>query len=132
MASAGDVAALLMEKLGSASTMQLQKLLYYCQGWHLAWDGVPLFEDRMEAWANGPIVKSIRQKHRGRHLLRRPWPEDGDAGRLDADEKESVEVVLSWYGDWTPSQLALATHRERPWLEARGDLPLGARGNTEN
>ena len=53
MALVKDITALLMEHLENTTTMKLQKALYYCQGWHLAWDGVPLFEERIEAWASG-------------------------------------------------------------------------------
>ena len=69
MARAEDVAALLMQHLETTTTMKLQKLLYYCQGWHLAWEGVPLFEEPIEAWANGPVVPSIYKRHRKRFTL---------------------------------------------------------------
>src|SRR5688500_5047510 len=34
--------------------VKLQKLLYYAQGWLLAWYREPLFTDAVEAWAWGP------------------------------------------------------------------------------
>jgi uncharacterized phage-associated protein len=39
--------------------LKLQKLLYYAQGWHLAFFDVPLFEDPIEAWRHGPVVGSL-------------------------------------------------------------------------
>lgn len=39
--------------------MKLQKLLYYAQAWHLAIKGQPLFDDDIEAWPWGPVVRSI-------------------------------------------------------------------------
>ncbi len=36
--------------------VQRQKLLCYVQGWSLAWDGVPMFKDRIEAWKMGTVV----------------------------------------------------------------------------
>jgi uncharacterized phage-associated protein len=41
MASVHDVAAYILKKLGTMSTMKLQKLCYYGQGWSLAWDEKP-------------------------------------------------------------------------------------------
>ncbi len=131
MVSARDVAALLVEKLGNTFTLKLHRLLYFCQGFHLAWDGVPLFEEPIEAWASGPVVRPIMNQHLGQFLLESPWPEDGDPGRLIPEEKESVEAVLTMFGDWTLSQLTMVTCRERPWIEARDGLPPGAPGNTE-
>ena len=45
-ASAGAVAAALRERLPNIPAVKLQKLLYYCQGHHLAHFGEPLFSDR--------------------------------------------------------------------------------------
>ena len=41
------------------TNMKLQKMLYYQQGFHLAYFGTPLFEDDIEAWMYGPVVKSV-------------------------------------------------------------------------
>lgn len=133
MAKARDVADLVLESLGSATTMKLQKLLYYCQGWHLAWDAEPLFEERIEAWANGPVVRDIYDLHRGSFHLHHPLPDkwDADRTRLTPDERETVDVVVDFYRDWTADQLSRATHHERPWIEARDGLSPTDRGNRE-
>ena len=128
MARTEDVAALLMQHLETTTTMKLQKLLYYCQGWHLAWDGVPLFKDRIEAWANGPVVPAIYKRHRKRFTLSHPWPKSGDRDRLNRDETETVEAVLEGYGDWSAFQLTRSTHREPPWINARRGIPAGMPG----
>ncbi|MDY6802276.1 MAG: DUF4065 domain-containing protein, partial [Cyanobacteriota bacterium] len=51
-----DVAAYILKKLGPLSAMKLHKLLYYSQAWSLVWDEQPLFSERIEAWANGPVI----------------------------------------------------------------------------
>ena len=43
MASITDVAAYILENLGSVSTMKLQKLAFYSQAYHLVNDGAPPF-----------------------------------------------------------------------------------------
>ena len=40
-----DVAAYILEKIGSMTTMKLQKLVYYSQAWSLVWDEKRLFEE---------------------------------------------------------------------------------------
>ena len=131
MTIARDTSDLVLCLLESATTMKLQKLLYYCQGWHLAWDGEPLFNERIEAWANGPVVRDIYELHRGTFRLEHPLPESwgADQARLTSDERETVEAVVGFYRDWTADQLSLATHSERPWIEAREGLAPTERGH---
>ena len=120
MAGAIDVAAYVLEKLESCDAMKLQKLTYYSQAWHLAWTGEPLFNDRIEAWANGPVVPSLYREHKGKFLLHkgelsgRCSPED-----LGGQQREVVDAVCESYGDLTGWQLSQLTHSERPWKEAR-------------
>jgi uncharacterized phage-associated protein len=120
MATAHDVAAYILRQRGAMSTWKLQKLVYYSQAWHLVWDEEPLFENRIEAWANGPVVKDLYRVHRGRFTID-SWP-DGDPGALTKSERETIDVVLAGYGGLTGRALSHLTHAEDPWLEARGDL----------
>jgi uncharacterized phage-associated protein len=50
----------------------------------------------------------------------------GDPNTLDADARETVDSVLSYYGDKTPQWLSDLTHAEAPWKNARGNLAPGA------
>jgi uncharacterized phage-associated protein len=118
MARIEDVAAYVLEKLGPITAMKLQKLCYYAQAWHLVWEDRPLFEARIEAWANGPVVTDLYRMHRGRFNLS-PGDIPGDAGALTVDERETVDVVLSFYGSMNAHQLSDLTHREHPWQQAR-------------
>lgn len=121
--SADNVAAYIIDKRGPMSTMKLQKLLYYSQGWSLAWDEIPLFSEEIQAWANGPVVPAIFRKHRGQFHLN-SWP-TGNPDALSHDQRDTVDAVLEAYGDLTGQQLSDKTHVERPWLEARGETPIG-------
>jgi uncharacterized phage-associated protein len=55
MPSVLDVAQYILQRSGGMTTGKLQKLVYYSQAWSLVWDQRPLFNERIEAWANGPI-----------------------------------------------------------------------------
>jgi uncharacterized phage-associated protein len=129
MANVHDVAAFILRERGPMSAMKLEKLIYYAQAWHLVWEERPLFDERIEAWASGPVAPALYKAHRGRFYID-AWPK-GDPDTLDEGEAESVRAVLDYYGDWTAHQLSELTHREAPWREARAGLAPGQRGNKE-
>lgn len=129
MASAHDVAAYILEKSGSISTWKLQKLAYYSQAWHLVWTEERLFGERIEAWANGPVVVDLYGKHRGSFSVSK-W-RHGDSGKLSKRERASVDAVLGGYGQLTGRQLSQLTHAEGPWNEARAGLPPTASSSAE-
>lgn len=127
MASADDVAAYILDKCGEMDTWKLQKLVYYAQAWHYVWDGSPLFPERIEAWANGPVVPDLYQRHRGQYMVT-SWPE-GDPSALSPGERESIDAVLRHYGRSTGFALRERTHREPPWRDARRGTAPGDRSN---
>jgi uncharacterized phage-associated protein len=118
MAGVLDVAAYILRAQGPMTAMKLQKLCYYAYGYHLAWEGRKLFPEPFEAWANGPVNRDLYREHRGRFVLE-PGDIPGDPDALDADEAESVDLVLGPYSRLTAHQLSLMTHDERPWIAAR-------------
>lgn len=99
----------------------MQKLVYYAQGHSLGLGRGPLFEDRIEAWAHGPVVE--RLYHRFKKY---------SSGTIATDEEipdsfawdEFVEVqgllaaVWETYGSQAAWALRNRTHREAPWIEA--------------
>lgn len=129
MATAHDVAAYILEKQGSMSAMKLQKLVYYSQAWHLVWDDEALFNERIEAWANGPVVPTLYQQHRGQFSVTR-WSR-GDSSKLTSSEKETIDSILDFYGKQDAAWLSELTHREPPWRDARAGMSLGERGQQE-
>ncbi|MFV2197384.1 Panacea domain-containing protein [Nocardiopsis sp. LOL_012] len=118
MADVTDVARYILDRLGPMSAMKLQKLCYYSYGYHLAWEERPLFPERFEAWANGPVAPDLYTRHRGLFSVE---PEDigGDPEALDPGERESVDLVLGSLRDFSAHHLSAMTHREAPWLRAR-------------
>lgn len=129
MADVFDVAAYILKKAGSISAMKLQKLVYYAQAWSLVWDEKPLFKNRIEAWANGPVVPDLFAAHRGEYVVERE--PKGAAKVLTRDERDTVDAILRTYGDKSANWLSALTHKEKPWLRARRGLSDGERGNHE-
>lgn len=128
MPSVLDVAEYILQKQGSMTAMKLQKLVYYAQAWSLVWDEAPIFEERIEAWANGPVVRRLYDVHRGSFTVATVG---GDPSRLDENQQDSVNVVLDFYGCRSAQWLSDLTHCERPWREAREGLGDGERGSVE-
>jgi uncharacterized phage-associated protein len=129
MATVHDVAAYILSNRGRIAAMKLHKLLYYAQAWGLVWDDQPLFDSRIEAWANGPVIPDVYAAHRGNFEVG-AWAK-GNADALTADERETVDSVLGYYGDKSSQWLSDLTHQESPWIDARAGLAPGQRGNRE-
>lgn len=126
--TADNVATYILEKQGGMTAMKLQKLCFYSHAWHLVWEETPLFKERIEAWANGPVVPHLYRQHRGEFRVE-SWA-SGDSAELTEDQKTSIDAVIETYGRFTAHQLSEMTHQEDPWRDARRGLPDGARSQT--
>jgi uncharacterized phage-associated protein len=129
MASVFDVATYILEVRGEMSAMKLQKLVYYSQAWHIAWTDEALFNERIEAWADGPVSPDLWQLHRG--AFRVASLGRGRSDRLTDDQRDSIDKVVAFYGDKSPQWLSDLTHEEDPWRLARKGLPDRAPSNAE-
>src|SRR4051812_2584443 len=129
MATVHDVAAYILGKKGRMTAMKLQKLVYYSQAWGLVWDEEPLFPEKIEAWVNGPIVRELYNLHRREYDLT-AWP-PGDSSKLTQPQRETVDAVLTFYGDKSAQWLSDLTHMEQPWKLARVGLAPNHRGDQE-
>jgi len=128
MANVFDVAEYILKNRGAMTTMKLQKLVYYCQAWSLVWDEKPLFPEKIQAWASGPVVRELYEAHRGMFNI-------SSIGKVDianpnAEEKATIDAVLFAYGDKSAQWLADLTHMEQPWNDAREGYAPG--DNCEN
>jgi len=108
------------------TTWKVQKLVYYAQAWSLVWDDEPLFDEDIEAWANGPVCPELYKCHRGQFQI--SSLEEGNLKALTKRQKSTVQVVFEHYSKKTAQYLSELTHRERPWIEARKGLKPGQRG----
>lgn len=131
MANIFDVAVYITDKLGEISAMKLQKLVYYCQAWSLVWDDDPLFEETIQAWANGPVVPELYQEHKGLFKVNSETFPNGNPSQLLSSQSETIDVVLEYYGDKPSQWLSDLTHAEAPWRNARQGLSASERGNQE-
>jgi len=120
-----SVARHIRQRLAQVDPRKLQKLVYYVQAWSLVWRQRPAFEERIEAWVEGPVSPDLWTD--GIQRTRRVR----DARELSSGDRAHVDRVLEAYGAMSTRELIALSHEERPWREARGDLPASARSNVE-
>ena len=127
MCTSLDVAQYIYNKQrnNNVDPWKIQKLTYYAKAWSLAWDGDPLFQEQFEAWKDGPVSRELYAvKRYSTNYHDRVLPESRPE-RLTPRQMEVVDAVLDFYGDMETQELIDLTHREKPWIEARGGLRPG-------
>ena len=120
------------EKGDTISPLKLQKILYYCQAWHLAIFKKPLFQEDIEAWAHGPVVPS--QYTRFSYIFRNDNinPSKINIEKIEFEDKTTEDLlteVFGIYNEHSASYLENLTHSEKPWIDARGSLQDWERSN---
>src|SRR6185437_4188896 len=89
----------------------------------------PIFKNRIEAWANGPVAPDLYNCHRGQFTIA-AWPK-GDFHKLTVKQRETIDAVLHYYGDKSSQWLSTLTHQEAPWRDAREGVAPGGFCDTE-
>lgn len=121
--SISDVAAYILSKYGSMTTMKLEKLAYYCQAWCLGLYQRPIAACVFEDWANGPVCRELFYSHKGNRFAS---SSTYSSEHIFTDtERHFIDSVLSVYANKDAAWLSALTHKERPWKDARGDIPAG-------
>lgn len=90
----------------------IQKLCYYSQAMYLAVYGEPLFDEKISAWENGPVIEEVYKTYR----YNNPFINLKSNSISDKEEK-ILKVVNSVYGYKTPEELIKSTHTEEPWKQ---------------
>jgi len=98
---------------------KLQKLCYYAKAWHLALYDENIVEEHFEAWIHGPVCRELYDKYKehGKDII----SEEIDSVDTSNDLMVFVQQIFDAYGHLSGDELEIITHREKPWIEARGD-----------
>lgn len=107
--TAHDVAAELRRRVRGLGVKKLHKLLYYCQGHHLAATGDTLFAETLSAWDMGPVVGRLWYEQR-----QGADPPALTEAPLDEAGLNTVGYVVARYGGLSGSELERLTHGELP------------------
>jgi uncharacterized phage-associated protein len=122
--SAHDVAAVLRARQPGMPVKKLHKLLYYCQGHHLAAFDEPLFTETVSAYDRGPVVGTLW--HQEKYGQDRPAPSE-----LDESQLNTIGYVLSRYGALSGTDLEHLTHGEQPWQLANATRMPGGQARID-
>lgn len=93
----------------SFSIMSLLKLAYIAHGWRLEMTGAPLFNNKIEAWQYGPVVRDVYNSFRKQGVTVTSEVPSVSA-ELEADVVSLLEQVYTNYGNLSAFQLSDITH----------------------
>ncbi|SDW87815.1 Panacea domain-containing protein [Thiocapsa roseopersicina] len=111
----------------SISPLKLQKLLYFAEAWTLVLLNRELLQENFEAWAHGPVVRSVYHEFKAYSWASIPPQERESETEIDPDTENVLRQVLDVYGEFSAKTLENMTHADAPWIEARGSLSPEAR-----
>jgi uncharacterized phage-associated protein len=102
-----------LEHGDTISNLKLQKMMYYQQGFHLAYFGTPLFDEDIVAWQYGPVVPSVYKEYKSFESNSISTSKEGIS--LSNDEEELFNNVYEEYNQFSAVALMKMTHEESPW-----------------
>lgn len=100
------------------TNLKLQKLLYFAQVEYLKKYGTPLFDDEIQAWQYGPVVKSVYDwlKCYGSYVITDFDVELEDFNNLPENIKDFLEAIWKKYVKYSAWGLVEKTHEKgSPW-----------------
>lgn len=97
------------------TNLKLQKLLYYQQGFHLAYFGTPLFAEEIEAWMYGPVIPFVYDYYRNNGRNGIPADKERKFHFENKKEEALFDEVCKVYGKYSAFGLMQMTHNEIPW-----------------
>lgn len=97
------------------TNLKLQKILYYVQGMYLARFGERLFDDEIEAWTYGPVVRSVYNVYCLYGAVSLYEPEDISLSGLTLEKQKFIDMVIMEKLKYSGSELVRMTHQEAPW-----------------
>lgn len=108
------------------TNLKLQKLLYYAQAWFMVNNnGELLFDDPIEAWKYGPVIRSVYGKFKKNNSYPIALTEKQIKKLINLPQQVNTfleEFAVTFY-KFSASELVSMTHNEKPWKEAYNNQP---------
>ncbi|CEK35714.1 DUF4065 domain-containing protein [Paraclostridium sordellii 8483] len=101
------------------TNLQLQKILYYLQGYFLAMKDEKLFEDRVIAWQFGPVVPEVYYEFSifGSSAIDIKYVMLEETS-IDIKDRTCINSIIDLKLDMNVWDLVQETHDEDPWIRA--------------
>lgn len=116
----------ILKHYGPMSHLKLQKLVFYCDAYSLAYFGRELITDNFEAWVHGPVCRRLYDSLKDKSKLYSDIAYSDDGTDVDnvfmtlvSDQQSLIKSILDQLSSWSSLELETATHQETPWLKAR-------------
>lgn len=105
------------------SPMKLQKLLYYAYGWWMGYRDERLFDEPIQAWNYGPVVRSVYHEFKrfGNDEIKGQAQTFFVPEKLSEEEKQGdlgdfLRIIWNTYKKYSPAKLSNMTHLPgTPW-----------------
>lgn len=119
-----------MYTYGPMSHLKLQKIIYFIEGYHLAYfDGPSLIDDEFQAWVHGPVSRKIFDELKDTSILYGDLDYSLDKGEVEprkrleeyltSEQIELIDKVINLYKNESGLTLEGITHKQTPWINAR-------------
>ncbi len=96
--------------------MQVQKLTYFCHGWMLGLGYGPLFQDAVESWQYGPVIRALYHQLKGYGSAPVSEPIMECPAEFDQVEDRIIQAVWQGYSGIDGVRLSQMTHATgSPW-----------------
>lgn len=96
--------------------LRLQKILYFLQAGYLVETGRPLFKNRIEAWAFGPVVPDVYMKY---EFYPFDWIPDrvvkDESLKINGEDAEKIATFLKAVDPYPNPWLVDLTLNQDPW-----------------
>ncbi|MFC4654909.1 Panacea domain-containing protein [Rheinheimera marina] len=118
----------------SLTPMQVQKLVYIAHGISLAQRGLPLINEKINAWQYGPVIPEIYGRFRNYQSQPIPLadlPESTRSSGIDTESLRILEDVVRNFARLSGGQLSELSHRvgspwHSVWFDQKGHEVRGA------
>jgi uncharacterized phage-associated protein len=107
------------------SNLKLQKLLYYVQGFYIAIYDKKLFDEPIEAWQYGPVVRMVYQHFKPFEAGALTLQQNEIIAELEPDVEALFDEILEEYGQFSAIKLMQMTQEELPWKTVFFENPQG-------
>jgi len=111
------------------SNKKLQKLMYYCQAWHLALFGDKLIDSNFEAWVHGAVLRPLYYNYcnLGYNTIHVDSSKAFNIvqnfnSNISTNVHDLLEKVFSKYINYDADELEHINHLEYPWIKTRQGL----------
>lgn len=98
------------------TNLKLQKILYFAQAYFMVKTSQPLFEEKIEAWKYGPVVREVYAKYKENGSS--PIFNKENNFKLSIEDQRLMEAVWEIFGKHSASKLVDIVHHQAPWVDS--------------